>query len=1450
MTIVGAAELTVTPIGGGAFGAELLKIAEPAGAKAGDAAGKAFSKAFLAASRGGASPLTTVFKASAAEAGVSGREAGTTFATGFSEGIRVNGQAATSLFGVGGSAAAETQGVEVGRSYSRGVILGSKESAEIQGITTVGVPAAEAEAEGVTTGRIYGRGFATGAAETSDAGTILNRAAATSTALIGRQGGAAGKVFGTAFGSAAVPLAAVVLGAVSAKLAGDFEQQTNVLVTAAGEQQKNLGKVQTGIKSIAVQTGTAWQQVTDAEYTATKAGFNFANGGLKVVSAAAQGAREEGAQLSTVTTGLTTALTDYKLPASDAVRVTDQLKTGAGQAKTNFEGFTGALGAILPRASAVGISLADVTGVLDSVTQSGVGVQQGSQNIAQTIKNLSAPIGTQVAEFGQLGISVTDVTTRLGDKSPSNPNGRGLAGTLDYLSQTVLQKLGPSGTLLLNTFNQSKLAASDAQTEFNALGPAAQKIAKGYEDGTVSAKDFRTESRNLGGEQSNLAQQFLGTYNQAHGFQQAIKAGGPAAQSYLNAINKLTGGQQGVTVALATTGGQALITQQRIKNIADAAKDAGTSVSGWKITQHNFNTELGSFKQEAEVTGINLGTRLLPPLKAILGVLAQHPAVLEAAAFGVLGLGAAWATVKVGGIISDFGTLIGRITGIGGASAAAAPEVAALGDASAAAAPEVAALGGAEGLGAVEAGLGGAEGAATGLGGAFAAGGLVAGGAAVLGIGALALASKQLVDAWDGQKGNLPTVTAFANAITTGGLGGKQGKNVITTALTQAGSGDNRKENDQQYLSRTLATPEASALGLSVKGLDQVIQKGSQTDLTNYLTQLRSLGFELKGSPATIGKVADYLQDLFSRYNTGRVAASQFTAQQKAQAKVLEDASKSASTNVGVLAKTYDLSKQKATELAFANNVYNATLKTQTAALQGGSMQLEGNAKDVFLNQSAFKDLTKTVFNHAQTVLNQTGDVKESNAAFKDGITQIEGNAEKLGYNKSQVDQYVGSLNLVPPQKVTDVTANTADANNSVLTFLASLAQIPGEKDLTLRVNEAFSGPSGAAPGSNIANLFGFNGQQVAAGGPIFGSGPKGKDSVLAMLAPGEHVWTADEVDKAGGHGAMYAARSAIKGMADGGAVDNATAVNAYLKALAKGNAQVAKISVTDVLKIDTKDIGSGSSAIAAAVKEGNGPLQVYIGALLKNAQGNLYTTGLAAVKDGKVSPAELAAVNAQAKQVTDLTATLTKLNTVNAGLVTSLNSFVSAQSQFRDTLQSNISQGAGFSDLLKLSGSPGDLQGQITANLADVKGFAAKIAELKSRGFSDAIIRDVANDGITQGTLYADLLLTSTKAQVKSLDSSFGALTSAELGTANAITASTAGTIPGLTKASAGVYIEQAIFQPGANVDALVGKAESTQRTGAVTVHQANTFQGVDLATAYAQSTRELSLALQKAGV
>jgi hypothetical protein len=426
-------------------------------------------------------------------------------------------------------------------------------------------------------------------------------------------------------GKALLGIGAVAAGlGFAAKQAGNFEQETNVLVTAAGESAAALEGIRKGILSISQETGTSWQQVTDGIYLLEKAGYRGAEA-LEVERAAAQGAREENASLATVTQAMTSIMASYHLEASDSVMVMNQLKTAAGESKTTMELFAGSLSTVLPVASANKISFADVAGSLATLTQHGTSADEATQELSNTIRNLAAPNAVAIKEMAQLGISSVDVAQKVGD----GPGGRGLAGTLNYLSETVLKAMGSSGTVLLNTFNQSKVAAAAAATEFKALAPATQKLAQKFIDGTITQKDWTLAVRAMSPEQANLAKQFAATQNNAVGFQTTLKNGLAQNQTYSDAIKKMTGGVNGLNTTLQITGESMAGTNERIDRIAQAAKNAGKDVDGWESTQKLFNVQLDRLKASAAATAITVGTDLLPPLTKMAEFVMKNKTAVE-----------------------------------------------------------------------------------------------------------------------------------------------------------------------------------------------------------------------------------------------------------------------------------------------------------------------------------------------------------------------------------------------------------------------------------------------------------------------------------------------------------------------------------------------------------------------------------------------------------------------------------------------------------------------------------------------------------------------------------------------------------------------------------------------------------------------------------------------------
>ncbi|MFI5880792.1 phage tail tape measure protein [Streptomyces sp. NPDC051554] len=462
-----------------------------------------------------------------------------------------------------------------------------------------------------------------------------------------------------------VSLIGVGVAVASTKMAGDFQAQTMVLHTAAGESVKGLETVRKGILNVAKGTGTDWHNLTDGMYQVEKAGYKGAKG-ITVLTAAAQGAREENAQLSTVTNAMTSVMASYHLKASDSVRVMNGLKTAAGEGKMTMEEFAGSLSTVLPIASANKIKFEEVTGALATLTQHGTSAREGTQELASTIRQLAAPNNVAIQEMQRLGLSSTDISTKLGK--------RGLTGTLDLLSQTVLSKMGHSGTVLLSAFNKTKQAAADADTMVKSMPKSIQGLATSYAKGSLSVGDWRKALKSLPPDQANLLSQYATLQNKTKGFSAELKKGGPAAQTYTEAIKKMTGGAIGLNTTLQLTGKENMVGfRDRVDKIGKSFNHASNNVEGWDATQKLFNVRLAKAKETIQVLAIEIGTKLIPVVIAVVGFFGQHKdaaTALAAIIGGVLVLSvvayAAKLAMSAGRTVVAFGKM-----GVGAAQGAA-----------------------------------------------------------------------------------------------------------------------------------------------------------------------------------------------------------------------------------------------------------------------------------------------------------------------------------------------------------------------------------------------------------------------------------------------------------------------------------------------------------------------------------------------------------------------------------------------------------------------------------------------------------------------------------------------------------------------------------------------------------------------------------------------------------
>lgn len=423
------------------------------------------------------------------------------------------------------------------------------------------------------------------------------------------------------------------------KMAGDFEAETAVLQTAAGETAKNLTVVRKGILDISKGTGTGLKNLTDGMYTIEKAGFRGAKG-LTVLKAAAQGAKEENADLADVTNAMTSVMASYHLGADKSVQVMNALKTSAGEGKITMEEFSSALSTVLPIASANKVSFEEVGGAIATLTQHGTSAREATQELASTIRSLAAPNNVAIREFARFGLSAQDVSLNLGK--------RGLTGTFELMTSTILKRMGPSGKILMDAFEGTKQSAHAAQVMLSKMPPAVRDLAKSYLDGKIDAGDWT-----LGVKSQNVAVQpmlknFKTLVDRSRGFSQELKKGGPETKTYTDALRKMSGGAIGLNTILQLSGESQAGFQERVKKTGESFHHATKDVEGWSITQNLFNTRMQRLKQTMVVLAIQIGTKLMPAFSAIAGFFADHQGVALALVGAIAGLAGAFAAAYVG----------------------------------------------------------------------------------------------------------------------------------------------------------------------------------------------------------------------------------------------------------------------------------------------------------------------------------------------------------------------------------------------------------------------------------------------------------------------------------------------------------------------------------------------------------------------------------------------------------------------------------------------------------------------------------------------------------------------------------------------------------------------------------------------------------------------------------
>ena len=370
-------------------------------------------------------------------------------------------------------------------------------------------------------------------------------------------------------------------------MAADFETQMTRVRTGAGEMAGNMKLVSDGVLQMAGQVGKSTAELTTGLYTVESAGYHGSDA-LNVLKVSAMGAKVGAAELGPVTDAVTTALNAYSLKATDATGVMNALVATEGQGKTTMEALAGSMSSILPVASAAHVGLNEVLGAMATMTAQGTSADVAATYLRQTIGQLSNPSAKAAQEMRGLGLSSIQVSQNLGKN--------GLAATLTELTDAIQSKMGPAGTVIIETL---KKASSNTNEYQKAL--------------------------------ANLK---------------------PAEQTQIAALADMVGGTKSMQAALQLTGAHMQTFKDNTKVIADHVKAGGNAVEGWADVQKTFNQRMAEAKATVESVGIQIGQKLLPYAEKMIGVFTTSIQWMEKHKGVAIALGAAIGTLLVGGLVA------------------------------------------------------------------------------------------------------------------------------------------------------------------------------------------------------------------------------------------------------------------------------------------------------------------------------------------------------------------------------------------------------------------------------------------------------------------------------------------------------------------------------------------------------------------------------------------------------------------------------------------------------------------------------------------------------------------------------------------------------------------------------------------------------------------------------
>lgn len=546
--------------------------------------------------------------------------------------------------------------------------------------------------------------------------------------------------------------------------------------------------------------------------------------------------------------------------------------------------------------------------------------------------------------------------------------------------------------------------------------------------------------------------------------------------------------------------------------------------------------------------------------------------------------------------------------------------------------------------------------------------------------------------------------------------------------------------------------PDA-AIAAFEKLRDRALETGASTkDIERAFPAMTEL---LRGASESMGGTSDASEILKGNLSDLAPAAQLSAEEIKAAQEALDAARESAmATSLSFFDFSRDAKQSFGDYLDQLEKSADAYANFTENAIQASANGLDGGLIDQLREQGPEGALALADFADASEK-----EIARANRAFRDttGLSALQAELDLLPDDIVTNFQTAGAPNAIEtaaqvaaeykmsPELVETILKAKDYTKADIKAVLARLAELDATT-ANPKVNVDTEG--GAEKLRALQNLInGMNGKTVrvaveggtgggitknATGGAIRGPGTGTSDSILSLVSNGEHVLTADEVNKAGGQGEIYRLRAAIRAgtlpkFATGGAVSKLDIKN-----------QERTIRDLERSFREREEYGKkpkkGKRKTRLVLKPGSLDWQI---AKMELAEAKLELKDL---KSGGEARREAAEKAAKAKQ-----------DRIDTAMGT------------RDSVASGLAGGFALSDQIKknplgiyrpISGA--SIAAGASAYAAKLKAFAGKIEQARRLGIPTAMLQEVAGLGVEEGTVALDALLASSSSEIAQIQTAY----------------------------------------------------------------------------------------------